>query len=102
MIAHHLKVAKEKLEILEIKENFDNPGKLINFFETKLKKVEEKYDKNIFDDLAFQVESIKKLFTSSKSRKISKIKIYHELNPIKKAMMGNWVDGSCLSFYNEV
>ena len=101
-INHHLKVANEKLEMLEIKQKFNDPGKITNFFDTKLKKEDEKYDRTFFSDLKFQIDEIKKLLKTNKSRKISKIKIYHELNPLKITMMWNLVDGSCLSFYSEL
>jgi hypothetical protein len=86
-INHHLKVANEKLEMLEIKQKFNDPGKITNFFDTKLKKEDEKYDRTFFSDLKFQIDEIKKLLKTNKSRKISKIKIYHELNPLKITMM---------------
>lgn len=107
-IAHHLKVANEKLKLLEIKDEkwnqveFKPHWKLIDYFDTKLKKNKEKYDTSLFSDLELQINAIKKMLKESKVKKVSKIKIYHELEPLKIAMMWNWVDNSCLSYYSTV
>lgn len=107
-IIHYLKVANEKLKLLEIKDEkwryvqFTTHWKLIEYFDTKLKKEKEKYDKSLFADLELQIGEIKKLLKANKAKKVSKIKIYHELEPLKISMMWNWVDGSCLSYYSTV
>ncbi len=108
-ISHHLKVANEKFEILEIKDEkwnlaqFKTHWKLIDYFDTKLKTQEDKYrGYHTFADLAFQIKAIKDLLKTKRAKKVSKIKIYHELEPLKIAMMWNWVDNSCLSYYSSV
>ncbi len=107
-IAHHLKIANEKLKLLEVKDEkwnfigFKTHWKLIDYFDTKLKKDKEKYDQNLFADLELQVHAIKDLLKTKNTKKVSKIKIYHELEPLKIAMMWKWVDNSCLSYYSTV
>ena len=109
-IAHHLKIANEKLKLLEIKDEkwdymtFETHWDLRKYFNLTLKKEREKYDTNLFNDLELQIKSIETLLKSNNEqrKKVSKIKIYHELEPLKIAMMGNWVEWSCLSYYSTV
>ena len=109
-IAHHLKVANEKLKLLELKDEkwnqiiFQTHWDLRNYFNLTLKKEREKYEVAIFNDLELQIKSIETLLknNNAQKKKISKIKVYHELEPLKIAMMWNWVDGSCLSYYNPI
>ncbi|MCA9378638.1 hypothetical protein KC711_07310 [Candidatus Peregrinibacteria bacterium] len=65
-------------------------------------KIKEKDTDNLFEDLNFQINSIQEQFTTKKSKKVSKVVIERELDPLNCLMMGNWVDGSCLSFYSSV
>lgn len=57
---------------------------------------------NLYNDLMLQIQSINSLFKEGKSKEITQIKIYKETDPVKVLMMGNVVDGSCLSFYSTV
>ncbi len=101
-VGHHVKVAHDKMQLLAVDEVFETPWKLLEYFDDTIKKGAKRYDQTIFRDLEFQISEIKKLLKSTKARKIKKIRIYHELDPLKIAMMGNWVDGSCLSFYSSI
>jgi len=56
----------------------------------------------MYNDLLFQIQSINDLFRQTKAKEITQIKIYKETDPAKVLMMGNMVDGSCLSFYSTV
>ena len=111
-IKHHYEVAIQKIKVLnenyqtEYDTNFRKYGDLLNYFDKKIKKEEESIEdekrRQIFEDLKLQIDSIKKLLQKRKMKRIRKIIIERELDPLKIAMMGNWVEWSCLSYYSPV
>ena len=102
-LQHHLGVSNGILKKYEI-EVFENYELLVKYFsnEKNIENLKEKINENDFNDLELQVNSIKKILSSKTKKEISKISIYLELDPIKICLMGNRVDGSCLSFYNSI
>ena len=100
-LKHHLDISNNILKKYEI-EIFDNYEDLAKYFSNKknIENLKEKINENDFNNLELQVNSIKKILSSKTKEEISEISIYLELNPIKICLMGNKVDGSCLSFYN--
>ena len=100
-LQHHLEVSNRILKKYEIKV-FENYEVLVKYFsnEKNIENLKEKISENDFNDLELQVNSIKNILSSKTKKEISKVSIYLELNPIKICLMGNRVDGSCLSFYN--
>ena len=100
-LQHHLEVSNRVLKNYEI-EIFEDYEVLVKYFsnEKNIENLKEKINENDFNNLELQVNSIKKILSSKTRKEISKISIYLELNPIKICLMGNRVDGSCLSFYN--
>lgn len=88
-------------------EEQNDAGKLVNYYNTEVKKKLENIKnestlppeefESIFNDLALQINSINNLFKQTKAKEITQIKIYKETDPAKVLMMGNVVDGSCLS-----
>ncbi len=98
-ISHHLNDANSILEKLGF-DTCTDAGNLINYFNSIVKKKESEIHGNLFNDLKLQVNSILKLVRDRKAVKIDEITIYRELNPLRVLMMGNWVVGSCLSYYS--
>jgi hypothetical protein len=102
---HHLKIANNYLKKLELEECNSNEvlvGRKAEMYELRKKVIKntEGY-LNYIDDIITQIDAIIYLSKRTISKKtISSVKIYHELNPIKVTMMGNWVEGSCLAFDN--
>jgi hypothetical protein len=101
-ITHHLRVANAKIAELEICDekwdirSFTDHFRLMKFFENTLKKESKSYDIDVIDDIELQVRSIRELLSKENDKKISSIRIYNELNPMRIVMMGTWIDGSCL------
>ena len=100
-LQHHLEVSNRILKNHKI-EIFENYEILVKHFsdEKNIKSLKEKISEDDFNNLELQVNSIKKILSSKTKKEVSKISIYLELDPIKICLMGNRVDGSCLSFYN--
>jgi hypothetical protein len=110
-IGHFVTIANNKLELLWLKVQKD-AGSLIHYYNTEVKKKIETIRKEsnlsveefetLFNDLTLQIQSLNDLFKESKAKTITNITIYKETDPTKVLMMGNAVDGSCLSFYSTV
>ncbi|MBP9779972.1 hypothetical protein KBD33_05125 [Candidatus Gracilibacteria bacterium] len=110
-IEHFVTIANKKLELLGLKVQKD-AGSLINYYNTEVKKKMETIRKEsnlsveefetLYNDLTLQIQSLNDLFKESKAKTITSITIYKETDPTKVLMMGNAVDGSCLSFYSTV
>ncbi|AKH33337.1 hypothetical protein XF24_01014 [candidate division SR1 bacterium Aalborg_AAW-1] len=107
---NHVEVAKNKIKEFnqlgyEYITEFSSPGSLVEYYNTIIKKdsigLKEK-NENLFADLKLQIDEIQGLFQTYKSKKVNKVIIERELNPLRSLMMGNRVDGSCLSFYSTV
>ncbi len=54
-------------------------------------------DIQIKKNIELQAASIKRVLNRWKERSIREVSIYHEINTSRIVMMGDWVDGSCLS-----
>lgn len=110
-IEQFLQIANNKLELFWLKKQ-EKPWKLVNYFNTEVKKNKENLKKNsglsdeefenIYNDLVLQVSSINNLFKETKAREVTKIKIYKENDPLKILMMWNLVDWSCFNFYSKI
>ncbi len=107
---NHMEIAKNKIN--EFNElwydfiiEFSSPWSLVEYYNTIIKKessgLKEK-NESLFADLKLQIDEIQWLFQTYKSKKVNKVIIERELNPLKSLMMWNRVDWSCLSFYSTV
>ncbi len=106
-----LRMANEKLRLLGIAE-LKTPGELIHAFDSSIKRdqesirlanhLDENAFRNIFKDLELQVSNIRNINRESKQRLVTQLTISRETDPMRVLMMGNWVDGSCLSYYSTV
>lgn len=114
-INNHIEIAIKKIEELnefwfEFETNFENKWELKKYFYTVIKKQKEEIkskigESNLYEDLKLQINAISKLETqnlSQNAKKSSSIIIEKELDPINSLMMWNWVDDSCLDFYDSV
>ena len=110
-IKHFVTVANSILQLLWLRIEED-AWNLVNYFNTELRRKKDELMKNCwlpveefgvqFSNLELQIESIINLFKDTKAKEITGITIYKENEPAKVLMMGNVVDGSCLSFYSTV
>jgi len=109
-INHHLEVAIRKIEDInklwfEFKTKWFDWWKLVNYFNWTINKEKNKIkekNENLYEDLKLQTKLIEELFIKRKAKKANSITIYKEQDPLKTLMMWNWVEGSCLSYYNKV
>ncbi|UFX83225.1 hypothetical protein [Candidatus Absconditicoccus praedator] len=107
-IDHHFEVAIRKINEInslgfDFEVEFDSSGNLVNYFNSEIKKSKKQIkeassEEDLFDDLELQIREIEELFKGKKSKEANKIIIERELDPLNSLMMGNRVEGSCLSF----
>ncbi len=113
-IQHFYGIAKGYMQQLGYDDEIQTVEDLVSVFQREWKPKENQeliYQKSwftqsefdqIFANIELQVRSIQELFHSQKAKNITSITLYRETNPMRVLMMGNWVDGSCLSFYSSV
>ncbi|MBP9812127.1 hypothetical protein KBC86_01985 [Candidatus Gracilibacteria bacterium] len=114
-IKNHIEVAIKKIQEINtlgyhFQTDFTDKGELKKYYNTVLKKEKESIKSKevgviLYADLKFQIDAIVELdknVTGGEKREISRVIIEKELDPLKCLMMGNWVDGSCMSFYSSV
>lgn len=113
-IQHFYGIAKGYMQQLGYDDEIQTVEDLVSVFQREWKSKENQeliYQKSwftqsefdqIFANIELQVRSIQELFHSQKAKNITSITLYRETNPMRVLMMGNWVDGSCLSFYSSV
>lgn len=113
-IENHVAIAVQKIKEINtlgfsFKVDFSDSWELQKVYNMEIKKYEEdiksKDTQNLFEDLKFQIDSIKSLKQQKgkvSSQKAQKVIIQRELDPMNSLMMWNWVEGSCLSFYSTV
>lgn len=97
-IQHHFAVANNILERLGLSDKCVDLEHLVKaYIHLTLNRWD--YDLLSIMNIALQIQSIKKLQNKLvEVVHVSSISIYRELDPVNICMMGNWVDGSCLSF----
>lgn len=99
----HLRVATELLATVKYQGKI-NLSSATAYVESLPRLLEENPDfrPEFASDLQLQSQSITKIFLKSKERSVSQVKIYHEHDPLRVIMMGDWVDKSCLASFSSV
>lgn len=99
-VKHHLEEANRLVNQLGTNYSFNESN--FEKFNPDISSFSDK-QKNIYKDLKLQLNSLKAFQNSTvNSSKLKEIIIYRERNPLRVLMMGNWMNGSCLSFYSTV
>ena len=93
------------LKLNELGENikFDESLKAVSWFSKNYENLNKKYEnKNLIENIKTQINNIQNILSEKTKKEISEISIYLELEPIKICLMGNNVEGSCLSYYSGI